>query len=112
MFARRSARGQTTSEAAPIRMPSTASRMRLVETISEMRHVVADARTKTQSIAFVPTMGALHEDHVTLVDQAKRVADIVLLSTFVNPLQFGPPVDSARYPPTRGDEAKLWEARR
>jgi len=85
--------------------------MRLVETISEMRHVVADARTKTQSIAFVPTMGALHEGHLTLVDEAKRVADIVVMSVFVNPLQFGPTEDFARYPRTLDDDAKLGEAR-
>jgi len=93
-------------EAAFIQMPSTASRMQLVETIDEMRHVVADARGKGQSIAFVPTMGALHEGHLTLIDEAKRVADVVVMSVFVNPLQFGPTEDFARYPRTLDDDAK------
>lgn len=94
-------------EAAHIQMPSTASRMQLVETIDEMRHVVADARAKGQSIALVPTMGALHEGHLTLVDEAKRVADVVVMSIFVNPLQFGPTEDFARYPRTLDADAKL-----
>src|SRR5207237_10866186 len=93
-------------ESAFIQMPSTASRMQLVETIDEMRHVVADARGKGQSIAFVPTMGALHEGHLTLIDEAKRVADVVVMSVFVNPLQFGPTEDFARYPRTLDDDAK------
>ena len=93
-------------EAAFIQMPSTASRMQLVETIDEMRHVVADARGKGQSIAFVPTMGALHEGHLTLIDEAKRVADVVVMSVLVNPLQFGPTEDFARYPRTLDDDAK------
>ena len=74
--------------------------MQQVETINEMRHVVADARTKGQSIALVPTMGALHEGHLTLVDEARRVADTVVMSVFVNPLQFGPTEDFGRYPRT------------
>src|SRR5438552_6804932 len=88
-------------------MQSTASRMQLVETIDEMRHVVADVRAKGQSIAFVPTMGALHEGHLTLIDEAKRVADVVVMSVFVNPLQFGPTEDFARYPRTLDDDTRL-----
>ena len=81
--------------------------MKSVGTIDEMRHVVAGVRTKGKSIAFVPTMGALHEGHLTLIDEAKRVADTVVMSIFVNPLQFGPSEDFARYPRTLDDDAKL-----
>jgi len=81
--------------------------MQQVDTISEMRHAVADARAKGSSIAFVPTMGALHEGHLTLIDEAKRVADVVVMSVFVNPLQFGPTEDFARYPRTLDDDARL-----
>jgi pantoate--beta-alanine ligase len=94
-------------EAVHIRTPNTASRMKFVETISEMRGVVADARGKGQGIAFVPTMGALHEGHLTLVDEARRVGEIVVMSVFVNPLQFGPSEDFARYPRTLEDDAKM-----
>lgn len=88
-------------------MPTTASRMQSVGTINEMRHVVADTRAKGQSIALVPTMGALHEGHLKLVDEAKRVADVVVMSIFVNPLQFGPSEDFGRYPRTLDEDAKL-----
>jgi pantoate--beta-alanine ligase len=52
-------------------------------------------------------MGALHEGHLTLVDEAKRLADVVVMSIFVNPLQFAPSEDFARYPRTLEDDAKL-----
>jgi len=81
--------------------------MKSVGTISEMRHVVAGARAKGKSVAFVPTMGALHDGHLTLVDEANRVADVVVMSIFVNPLQFGPSEDFARYPRTLDEDAKL-----
>jgi len=81
--------------------------MQAVGKISEMRHVVGDLRSQGKSIAFVPTMGALHEGHLTLVDEAKRVADIVIMSVFVNPLQFGPSEDFDRYPRTLDDDSKL-----
>jgi pantoate--beta-alanine ligase len=81
--------------------------MKSVATISEMRHVVAGARAKGKSVAFVPTMGALHDGHLTLVDEGNRVADVVVMSIFVNPLQFGPSEDFARYPRTPDEDTKL-----
>jgi pantoate--beta-alanine ligase len=81
--------------------------MKSVGTISEMRHVIAGARAKGKSIALVPTMGALHEGHLTLVDEASNVADLVVMSIFVNPLQFGPNEDFARYPRTLEGDATL-----
>ncbi len=81
--------------------------MQSVATIDEMRHVVAGVRAKGQSVAFVPTMGALHEGHLTLVDEAKRLADVVVMSIFVNPLQFAPNEDFARYPRTLEEDARL-----
>jgi pantoate--beta-alanine ligase len=84
--------------------------MKSVGTISEMRHVVAGARAKGKSIALVPTMGALHDGHLRLVDEANRVADVVVMSIFVNPLQFGPSEDFARYPRTLEEDAKLASA--
>ncbi len=85
--------------------------MQAVETISEMRGVVANARAKGKSIAFVPTMGALHEGHLTLIDEAKRVGEVVIMSIFVNPLQFGPSEDFDRYPRTLDHDAKLADER-
>ncbi len=81
--------------------------MKSVGTIDEMRHVVAGARAKGKSIAFVPTMGALHEGHLKLIDEAKGLADSVVMSVFVNPLQFGPSEDFDRYPRTLDDDANL-----
>jgi pantoate--beta-alanine ligase len=81
--------------------------MQSVGNIDEMRHVIADTRSNGKSIAFVPTMGALHEGHLKLVDEAKLVADVVVMSVFVNPLQFGPSEDFDRYPRTLDDDLRL-----
>jgi pantoate--beta-alanine ligase len=85
--------------------------MKSVGTISEMRHVMAGARAKGKSVAFVPTMGALHDGHLTLIDEARAVADLVVMSIFVNPIQFGPSEDFARYPRTLEEDAIMAKKR-
>ena len=79
--------------------------MRTVTRIADLRAALRDARAAGQRIAFVPTMGFLHDGHLTLVDEARARADVVVMSIFVNPLQFGPSEDFARYPRDAGGDA-------
>lgn len=80
----------------------------VVHEIAELRIRCADWRARGQSIALVPTMGALHDGHLRLVGEARKLAGRVVVSIFVNPTQFAPGEDFERYPRTLDDDvAKL-----
>lgn len=82
----------------------------IVRTVAELRAAVAGWRAKGERIAFVPTMGALHEGHISLVRQGKACADRVIASVFVNPTQFAPTEDLDRYPRQEARDAELLAA--
>jgi pantoate--beta-alanine ligase len=77
-----------------------------VRTVRDLRSRVAEWRKAGERIALVPTMGALHAGHLSLIEVAKRHADRVVVSLFVNPKQFGPREDLARYPRDEASDAK------
>jgi len=84
--------------------------MQVEKSPTEVQRIVRLSRMDGRIIGLVPTMGALHEGHLRLADRAKETSDFVVVSIFVNPTQFGPNEDLARYPrDLEGDLAKLAE---
>src|SRR5262249_17187334 len=83
--------------------------MRIVRDVPTLRELVAQARMAARPVAFVPTMGALHEGHLSLVRLARREGGLTIASIFVNPLQFAPGEDLSRYPRREKEDAALLE---
>ncbi|EJE8002973.1 pantoate--beta-alanine ligase [Escherichia coli] len=86
--------------------------MLIIETLPLLRQQIRRLRMEGKRVALVPTMGNLHDGHIKLVDEAKARADVVVVSIFVNPMQFDRPEDLARYPRTLQEDCEKLNKRK
>ncbi len=84
--------------------------MKTFHTVAELRAALKIERLKDKSIVFVPTMGNLHDGHMSLIRRATEEGDVIVSSIFVNPMQFSANEDLERYPKTLAEDQKLLEA--
>src|SRR5689334_9767996 len=83
--------------------------MKLFQTSGQIHAEINFLRSQGKKVGFVPTMGALHKGHLSLIERARQDCDIVVCSIFVNPLQFNNPEDFNKYPSTIANDTKLLE---
>ena len=86
--------------------------MEIIRTVNDLRQFINEKKAQNKSIGLVPTMGALHEGHLSLVEKARKENDIVVVSIFVNPTQFNNANDLATYPRTEKADCSLLEQAR
>ena len=84
--------------------------MHIIQTVREMQRWSEDQRLERKTVAFVPTMGFLHEGHLSLVHEAKNRGDVVVVSIFVNPMQFNQASDFDKYPRNEDQDERALEA--